>query len=148
MIFYSTEGNGPGFKDLGFVHNPFLALVVPRPIGWISSVDKQGIVNLAPFSFFNAISSRPPMVFFGANGTHLTAGGEKDSGGCDSAHVRSGNQTEIFWGFWASWVCLSPAKTRSLVSILAAMRFFGSIPLTACSMINSGWRWRCSESLR
>ncbi|MFN0300209.1 MAG: flavin reductase family protein [Burkholderiales bacterium] len=79
MIFYSTEGNGPGFKDLGFVHNPFLALVVPRPIGWISSVDKQGVVNLAPFSFFNAISSRPPMVFFGANGTHLTAGGEKDS---------------------------------------------------------------------
>ncbi len=79
MIFYSTEGNGPGFKDLGFVHNPFLALVVPRPIGWISSVDKQGIVNLAPFSFFNAISSRPPMVFFGANGTHLAAGGEKDS---------------------------------------------------------------------
>jgi flavin reductase (DIM6/NTAB) family NADH-FMN oxidoreductase RutF len=79
VIFYSTDGNGPGFKELGFAHNPFLALVVPRPIGWISSVDQAGIVNLAPFSFFNAVSSRPPMVFFGANGTHLAAGGEKDT---------------------------------------------------------------------
>jgi flavin reductase (DIM6/NTAB) family NADH-FMN oxidoreductase RutF len=79
VIFYSTDGNGPGFKELGFAHNPFLALVVPRPIGWISSVDQAGIVNLAPFSFFNAVSSRPPMVFFGANGAHLGAGGEKDT---------------------------------------------------------------------
>ncbi len=79
MIFYSTDGSGPGFKDLGFVHNPFLALVVPRPIGWISSIDNKGVANLAPFSFFNAISSRPPMVFFGANGVHLATGGDKDS---------------------------------------------------------------------
>lgn len=79
MIFYSTDGTGPGFKELGFAHNPFLALVVPRPIGWISSVDGRGIANLAPFSFFNAISSRPPMLFFGANGAHLNAGGDKDS---------------------------------------------------------------------
>ena len=66
-------------KAIGLSHNPFLALVAPRPIGWISSLDRNGVVNLAPFSFFNAISSRPPMVFFAANGNHLAAGGEKDS---------------------------------------------------------------------
>jgi len=66
-------------KALGLAFNPFKALVVPRPIGWITSVSRSGVVNLAPFSFFNAVSSDPPMVFYGANGTHGTSGGEKDS---------------------------------------------------------------------
>lgn len=79
MIFYTTDGSGPGFKDFGLAHNPFLALVAPRPIGWISSMDASGVVNLAPFSFFNAVSSRPPMVFFAANGSHLASSGDKDS---------------------------------------------------------------------
>ena len=48
-------------------HNPFNALAAPRPIGWISSVSKQGHVNLAPFSYFNAISADPPMVMFAPN---------------------------------------------------------------------------------
>lgn len=43
------------------------ALVAPRPIGWISTMDAQGRVNLAPFSYFNAISTTPPMVVFSAN---------------------------------------------------------------------------------
>lgn len=79
MIYFTTDGSGPGFRDFGLRHNPFLALVAPRPIGWISSVDLSGRVNLAPFSFFNAVSSRPPMVYFCANGQHLSAGGFKDS---------------------------------------------------------------------
>ncbi len=45
-------------------HNPFAALVVPRPIGWISTVDRNGVVNLAPYSFFNIVSSYPPFVMF------------------------------------------------------------------------------------
>jgi flavin reductase (DIM6/NTAB) family NADH-FMN oxidoreductase RutF len=45
-------------------HDPFTALVVPRPIGWISTVSRDGIVNLAPYSFFNAVASRPPYVMF------------------------------------------------------------------------------------
>ena len=40
----------------GLPHNPFNALITPRPIGWITSVDTAGIVNLAPYSFFNAVS--------------------------------------------------------------------------------------------
>ncbi|HLW23206.1 MAG TPA: flavin reductase family protein [Steroidobacteraceae bacterium] len=60
------------------VLSPFKACVVPRPIGWISTVDAHGRPNLAPFSFFNAISESPPMVMFCANGEHIE-GGEKDS---------------------------------------------------------------------
>lgn len=48
----------------GLPHDPFKAIVAPRPIGWISTVDKQGRNNLAPYSYFNAISTRPPMVAF------------------------------------------------------------------------------------
>lgn len=50
-------------------HDPFKALVVPRPIGWVSTLDESGNPNLAPFSFFNAISDSPPMLIFSvANG--------------------------------------------------------------------------------
>lgn len=52
----------------GLPRDPFKALIVPRPIGWISTVDPQGRVNLAPFSFYNAIAENPPQVFFAANG--------------------------------------------------------------------------------
>ena len=49
-------------------HNPFKAIVSPRPIGWISSIDKEKNVNLAPYSFFNAIADNPPMVMFSITG--------------------------------------------------------------------------------
>ncbi len=45
-------------------HDPFKAIVAPRPIGWISTVDLEGRVNLAPYSFFNAFGSRPPIIGF------------------------------------------------------------------------------------
>jgi flavin reductase (DIM6/NTAB) family NADH-FMN oxidoreductase RutF len=44
--------------------SPMLALVVPRPIGWISTVSHAGVVNLAPYSFFNLVSGTPPFVMF------------------------------------------------------------------------------------
>ena len=53
-MFYETHTNH------GLKRDPFKALVVPRPIGWISSQDAQGRVNLAPYSFFNAVASDPP----------------------------------------------------------------------------------------
>ena len=58
-MFYTTDAN-----DHGFLHDPFKAIVTPRPIGWIGSIDKDGIANLAPHSYFNAISEDPPMVMF------------------------------------------------------------------------------------
>ncbi|GJE26704.1 flavin reductase family protein [Methylobacterium organophilum] len=62
-------------------HNPFKAIVAPRPIGWISAMDRQGRVNLAPYSFFNAIAGDPDMVAFGSAGrkdamTFAEEGGE------------------------------------------------------------------------
>ncbi|WP_424813344.1 flavin reductase family protein [Roseococcus sp. YIM B11640] len=48
----------------GLPHDPFKAIVAPRPVGWISTIDKQGRANLAPYSFFNAVHSRPPMLCF------------------------------------------------------------------------------------
>ncbi|HWL79510.1 MAG TPA: flavin reductase family protein [Roseomonas sp.] len=52
----------------GLPHDPFKAILAPRPIGWISSLDEQGRVNLAPYSFFNGFSSNPPIVAFGSEG--------------------------------------------------------------------------------
>jgi flavin reductase (DIM6/NTAB) family NADH-FMN oxidoreductase RutF len=52
----------------GLQHDPFKAIVVPRPIGWISTISPAGIVNLAPYSFFNAVSDAPPMVMFASTG--------------------------------------------------------------------------------
>ncbi len=52
----------------GLRHNPFNALVIPRPIGWISSAAADGTPNLAPYSFFNGVSYTPPQVMFAATG--------------------------------------------------------------------------------
>lgn len=62
-MFYETRKN-----DHGLPHDPFKAIVAPRPIGWISSLDGEGRVNLAPYSFFNAVSTRPPIVAFSSEG--------------------------------------------------------------------------------
>jgi len=48
-------------------HDPFKALVAPRPIGWISTRSRAGQVNLAPYSYFNALSDRPKLVFFASS---------------------------------------------------------------------------------
>ena len=71
-MFYEPR-NGHGLPN-----DPFKSIVVPRPIGWISSIDPQGRVNLAPYSFFNAVASAPPVVLFGPGGQHRE-GGLKDT---------------------------------------------------------------------
>jgi len=57
-------------RDHGLPQDPLKSLIVPRPIGWISTVDRQGRVNLAPYSFYNAMSEFPPIVCFGITGTY------------------------------------------------------------------------------
>ena len=52
----------------GLAHDPFNALVAPRPIGWISSRSRDGMLNLAPYSFFNAFNYKPPLVGFASIG--------------------------------------------------------------------------------
>ena len=53
-------------------YDPFKALIAPRPVGWVSTMNKAGEINLAPYSFFNAFSGAPPLIGFSSDG-------EKDS---------------------------------------------------------------------
>jgi flavin reductase (DIM6/NTAB) family NADH-FMN oxidoreductase RutF len=62
-MFYETATNAHGLP-----HDPFKALVTPRPIGWITAMSARGEVNLSPYSFFNAVSDHPNMVAFSSAG--------------------------------------------------------------------------------
>ncbi|MEX1056384.1 MAG: flavin reductase family protein [Natronospirillum sp.] len=61
MFYDQSDGHG-------LPYDPFKAILSPRPIGWISTIDEKGTPNLAPYSFFGAISSRPHMVMFSSEG--------------------------------------------------------------------------------
>ena len=68
MLFYE-----PHKRDKTILpHDPFKAIIAPRPIGWVTTQSKDGAVNLAPYSFFNAVADRPPILAF-------SSVGEKDS---------------------------------------------------------------------
>ena len=62
-MFYEPKNGVP------FDIDPFKSLVFPRPIGWISSVNENGIANLAPYSYFNAVTDEPPQIMFCSNGS-------------------------------------------------------------------------------
>ena len=64
MLFYE-----PHTRDKGiFPHDPFKALIAPRPIGWVTTTSATGAVNLAPYSFFNAFADTPPIIGFSSLG--------------------------------------------------------------------------------
>jgi flavin reductase (DIM6/NTAB) family NADH-FMN oxidoreductase RutF len=67
-------------KGHGLPHDPFKAIVAPRPIGWISTRNRQGEVNLAPYSFFNAFSTHPFLVWFASGGVKDSVAFARDSG--------------------------------------------------------------------
>lgn len=84
----------PGNIPHGLPHDPFKSCVIPRPIGWISTVDADGRDNLAPFSQFQNVTFDPPIVMFSAN--QETTGRRKDS-------VRNAEQTGEFVWNMATW---------------------------------------------
>ncbi|MBM3542039.1 MAG: flavin reductase family protein [Alphaproteobacteria bacterium] len=61
-MFYDPRTGQHGLK-----RNPYKSLVVPRPIGWISTISKTGVANLGPYSFFNAVAENPHMVMFSSS---------------------------------------------------------------------------------
>jgi flavin reductase (DIM6/NTAB) family NADH-FMN oxidoreductase RutF len=71
-MFYKTSENR------GLASNPFKSCVIPRPIGWISSQDEKGSLNIAPYSYFNAVAEDPPTIMFASSNTHIE-GSDKDS---------------------------------------------------------------------
>ena len=72
MFYRPSEGHG-------LPHNPFNAVVTPRPIGWISTRGSDGSENLAPYSFFNAVAYVPPQVMFASTSAKEDRGDTKDS---------------------------------------------------------------------
>jgi len=71
MFFEPKNGHG-------LPHSPLKSCIVPRPIGWISTISGDGVVNLAPFSFFNGCGEEPFQVMYAPTGRHAD-GGRKDS---------------------------------------------------------------------
>ncbi len=65
MFYEGEDGHGLPF-------DPFKAIIAPRPIGWISTVDEKGRPNLSPYSFFSAMSTRPHMIGFSSEGMKHT----------------------------------------------------------------------------
>jgi flavin reductase (DIM6/NTAB) family NADH-FMN oxidoreductase RutF len=64
VLFYE-----PHLRDKTVLpHDPFKAAIAPRPIGWVSTISAGGAINLAPYSFFNAVSGAPPMIAFSSEG--------------------------------------------------------------------------------
>jgi flavin reductase (DIM6/NTAB) family NADH-FMN oxidoreductase RutF len=70
----------PRAKEYPMKNDPLTTLVVPRPIGWISTISRTGVVNLAPYSFFNAVASRPPFVMFSSAGRKHSQTNAEDTG--------------------------------------------------------------------
>lgn len=74
--FHSYEPS----KGHGLPHDPLKALVSPRPIGWISTISKSGVPNLAPYSFFNLLADKPPILSFSSTGWKHSVANIADTG--------------------------------------------------------------------
>src|ERR1700757_4665918 len=75
-MFYETRHRDKAVLP----HDPFKAIVAPRPIGWISTRALDGRINLAPYSFFNGFCSAPPIVGFSSEGWKDSAAFARESG--------------------------------------------------------------------
>jgi len=99
-MFYEPDKN-----DHGLPYNPFKSCVVPRPVGWISTISRLGHVNLAPYSQFNSLGYDPPYVMFSAS-AHPEDARRKDS-------VRNAEETCEFVFNMATWDLREAMNTTS-----------------------------------
>ncbi len=70
----------PGLDQHGLPHDPFKAIVAPRPIGWISTISSSGVLNLAPYSYFNAVCDAPKIVMFSSAGWKDSVDNARETG--------------------------------------------------------------------
>jgi flavin reductase (DIM6/NTAB) family NADH-FMN oxidoreductase RutF len=114
----------------GLPHDPFKAIVAPRPIGWISTVNAEGRTNLAPYSFFNAVHSRPPMLAFTSetmkhSAANALASGEFVFNLCtrplfDAMNISSGTFADEVSEFDAAGVTPAPSRIVSVPRVAAS----------------------------
>ena len=131
----------PDKNDHGLAHSPFKSCVVPRPIGWISTVSPEGIHNLAPYSQFQNLTFDPPYVMFAAN--QNTLGKRKDS-------VVNAEQTGEFVYNMATYE-LRDAMNRSAPEVppdidefeLAGLTKAASIRVKPCRVAESPIQFEC-----
>ncbi len=103
-MFYEPE-NGHGLP-----HDPFNAIIAPRPIGWISTRDAAGRDNLAPYSFFNGAAYAPPQVMFASTGSKA----DRDFGKDTLSNIR---QTGMF--------CVNVVQAAALTAMNATSAAHG-----------------------
>lgn len=139
LMHYDTKTNRHGLR-----HDPFKALVTPRPIGWISTLSEEGIPNLAPYSFFNAVGDQPPMVMFASGGrkhslTNIEKTGEfvcslashalQDAMNISSATVNSGvNEFELAGVASAPSMFVKPPRVAGAPAALEC-RYWKTLPM-------------------
>jgi len=114
----------------GLPHDPFKAIVAPRPVGWISTLNASGRANLAPYSFFNAVHSSPPMVMFTSesmkhSASNAIASGEFVFNLCgmalfDAMNISSGDYPEGASEFEAARLEMAPSVVVRAPRVAAA----------------------------
>jgi flavin reductase (DIM6/NTAB) family NADH-FMN oxidoreductase RutF len=144
-MFYETAKD-----DHGLPFNPYKSIVVPRPIGWISTISRDGIVNLAPFSQFNNLAYDPPYVMFSAN-SFPESGRRKDS-------VKNATDTGEFVVNMATYALREAVNITSQFvppevdeAALAGLEMIGSrivkAPRVAASPVNLECKFHSSTAL-
>ncbi len=109
-MYYDSERRAGGDGDPGLPWSPFKALVAPRPIGWISSLTSAGVVNVAPFSFFQAVADRPDVVMFSTEVEVPVTGG---GGNRKDSHENATSRGEFVCNL-VSWDMREAMNTTSL----------------------------------
>lgn len=112
-MFYDSEARMEGTAQMPLPFNPFKALVAPRPIGWITTLTKDGLVNLAPYSYFQAIADNPDIVMFSATPALKT--GEQGIG-FDSQRKHSESNAAVSGEFVCNIVSLELAEAMNATS--------------------------------
>lgn len=113
-MYYDSEARTTGAGDPGLPWNPFKALVAPRPIGWVTTLDAAGRVNLAPFSYFQAVADRPDVVMFSV----ASASEQRDGAGVITARRKDSDTNAVATG---EFVCnLVSRELRESMNLTSA----------------------------
>jgi flavin reductase (DIM6/NTAB) family NADH-FMN oxidoreductase RutF len=137
-MFYATDTNRHGLS-----HDPFKAIVAPRPIGWIGSKGRDGSINLSPYSFFNAVCDRPKIIMFSSAGSKDSARNAEETGAFTANFVSRNlvekmNASSIAVSYGVDEFALAglTAKTGTLVDAPYVAEAFAVLECRVTEIIN------------